>query len=242
MKKFLFVGSIFATMFFTACQLADLVSGNNNTDDEAAEAADILADEAAVDAFFFMGPGGSGGNFNGDSTCHCNDLTELSLDSIPADITAYITANYPDYVVDRAGYNSEGNYFVKIENADDTDHKLLVFDEAYAFVKECIHAGHDGNGHGGHDGNGHGGHDGNGHGGHDGDNDHSDGHHNGFDHISIDSLPAAITDYIVANYVGAEIHKAAVSENTGNFIVIIFIGTDVKALLFDPNGLFLQEL
>ena len=64
----------------------------------------------------------------------CN-ITEVAVGDLPAVITDYISTNYTDAAIDRAGTLENGNFVVKITKADDT-HAGLIFDANGEFVEE----------------------------------------------------------------------------------------------------------
>ncbi|MFB0908963.1 MAG: hypothetical protein ACI9V1_001939 [Spirosomataceae bacterium] len=117
--------SIFA---FTACENDNSISPFS-TDDESA-----LLD------FMFLATANDSTNTNSDHKKgwrggkKCN-VTEVAIADLPAAITSYITANYADATVDRAGTLENGNYVVKITKTDAT-HAGLIFDAGGVFVAE----------------------------------------------------------------------------------------------------------
>ncbi|MDP5120714.1 MAG: PepSY-like domain-containing protein [Spirosomaceae bacterium] len=59
--------------------------------------------------------------------------------------------------------------------------------------------------------------------------------------VEVADLPAAITDYITANYAGATANRAGTLEN-GNYVVKITKADATHAgLVFDANGVFVEE-
>lgn len=61
-------------------------------------------------------------------------LTEVALTDLPATITAYITTNYSEATIQKAGKNADGVYFVAIKTGDSI--KVLRFDATGTFVEE----------------------------------------------------------------------------------------------------------
>ncbi|MFD2573116.1 PepSY-like domain-containing protein [Spirosoma soli] len=59
--------------------------------------------------------------------------------------------------------------------------------------------------------------------------------------VAVADLPATITSYITTNYAGATINYAA-KDDAGNFVVAITQNDQRKALLFNTDGTFNQEL
>ncbi|WP_215237855.1 hypothetical protein [Dyadobacter helix] len=59
--------------------------------------------------------------------------------------------------------------------------------------------------------------------------------------VEVSSLPASITDYVAANYAGAEIKKAGTNTDGEYFVGILADGT-MKVLLFNADGTFNKEL
>lgn len=66
------------------------------------------------------------------------NITQIDVAAIPAVITAYIQTNYAGAIIDKAGTDSLGNYYIKIVKADST-HLGLLFDASGNFVKELLH-------------------------------------------------------------------------------------------------------
>jgi hypothetical protein len=73
------------------------------------------------------------------------EITQIDIATLPASISTYVSANYPGSTIDKAGTDSLGNYYVRINNADGT-HIGLEFDAAGNFVKVLLkkHRDHDG--------------------------------------------------------------------------------------------------
>ena len=60
--------------------------------------------------------------------------------------------------------------------------------------------------------------------------------------VAVEELPAAITDYIVANYAGASIERAGTSAEKGIYAVAIKKADETFAgVIFDLEGNFLKE-
>ncbi|GAB3891507.1 hypothetical protein GCM10028803_03390 [Larkinella knui] len=59
--------------------------------------------------------------------------------------------------------------------------------------------------------------------------------------IAVTDLPAAVSSYITSKYAGATIDYAA-KDDTGNFLVAITQNGEPKALLFNADGTFSEEL
>jgi hypothetical protein len=68
-------------------------------------------------------------------------LTEVDITTLPATVSAYVTANYAGYTIKKAGKDVDGNLLVGIKN--DTGHKVLKFDAAGKFVEELQVPPHD---------------------------------------------------------------------------------------------------
>ena len=58
--------------------------------------------------------------------------------------------------------------------------------------------------------------------------------------VDVSTLPAAVTSYISATYVGATI-KEAKKDAKGNYVVVITVNSVVKLLLFNADGTFVKE-
>lgn len=65
---------------------------------------------------------------------HRPELNELDIEALPTDISDYISANYPEFTVEKAGTDADGNTVVLIVS-DDTKTGLL-FDAEGNFGKE----------------------------------------------------------------------------------------------------------
>ncbi len=74
------------------------------------------------------GPGHGNGHHNGPK------LTALDITLLPADISAYITANYSGAVIKKAGTDKNGNYFIMVEF--NSKPLILVFNADGSFNKE----------------------------------------------------------------------------------------------------------
>jgi len=62
----------------------------------------------------------------------------------------------------------------------------------------------------------------------------------GGNYLAVEDLPAAITDYVTANYAGAEIVKAKLKKD-GEYAVFLMNDTTKILLVFDSEGNFLYE-
>jgi hypothetical protein len=175
---------------------------------------------------------------------------EISVSSLPAVIPVYIAENYPD---------ADISFIVKLTNSDTVYAVTLNTSELLAFDEKGSHLGHgepglecdsiggfEGDSTGGHHGGGHhgGGHHGGGHpgGGHPGGGHHGGGHPGGF---PLDSIPAAIAEYVAANYAGYTVHHAW-NDTLCQFGTVIEVMIDStqsahRKLVFDPEGLFLSS-
>jgi hypothetical protein len=68
-------------------------------------------------------------------------LTEVDITTLPASVSAYVTANYAGYTIKKAGKDADGNILVGIKN--DAGHKVLKFDSTGKFVEELQVPPHD---------------------------------------------------------------------------------------------------
>jgi Putative beta-lactamase-inhibitor-like, PepSY-like len=68
-------------------------------------------------------------------------LNEIDIATLPASVSAYVTANYAGYTIKKAGKDADGNILVGIKN--DAGHKVLKFDAAGKFVEELQVPPHD---------------------------------------------------------------------------------------------------
>ena len=113
---------------FTACENENTVSPFS------------ADDESALLDFMFLATVNDSTTTNSDHKKgwhggkKCN-VTEVAVADLPVTITSYITTNYADATVDRAGTIENGNYVLKITKADAT-HAGLVFDADGVFIAE----------------------------------------------------------------------------------------------------------
>ncbi len=143
-------------------------------------------------------------------------LSTVAAASLPTAVTNYISTNYAGATIKLAGKDAQGNYFVAIQL--NGLNKALQFTSAGVFVKELEFMGEH----------------------------HDDGPGNkakrdSINAVNIAALPAAVTSYIAKNYAGATIDFAGKATTSG-YIVGITVGGVRKALQFNPNGSFNQEL
>ena len=68
-------------------------------------------------------------------------LEKVDITTLPASVSAYVTANYTGYAIKKAGKDADGNLIVGIKN--DAGHKVLKFDSAGKFVAELQIPPHD---------------------------------------------------------------------------------------------------
>jgi hypothetical protein len=168
-------------------------------------------------------------------------MKEISVSATPPTITSYISENYPDASISTVFKysNSDTTYTVTLST-----YEFLAFGHNESLIGESLadtlcDSIHDSIGGGPH----HGGHHGNGH---HGAGDHGDGHPGERHHpggIPADSIPASITEYIAANFVGYKIHNA-MYDTLCPYGIIINVMIDASdslhhKLVFDASGLFL---
>lgn len=161
-------------------------------------------------------PPPANGGGNGPGGGHHPHPTPIDVSELPTAITDYIAANYAGDTIQHAGTVENGNYIVVLQNADGTK-TALSFDANGNFIEVLPAPNGNGGGHGG-------------------------GHHPHPTLIDVSDLPAAVTDYVAANYAGTTIERAG-TLNNGNYIVVLqnADGTKVR-LLFDANGNFVEVL
>lgn len=166
--------------------------------------------------------------------------TTVAASSLPVKATDYIYNNYPDAVID---------YAVAYSNSNPAYIVTLNTTEELAFTQEGNYVGNGANYHHGHPGDtipGDTTHCGGGH--------HGGGHHGGHGHpgggnghpgggIPVDSLPAAITGYITANYSGYTIMHAETDtlclEGAVTEVMICQSGSEPVKLFFDAGNAFI---
>jgi len=181
-----------------------------------------------------------------DETPTTADSQEVSVSSVPSSISTYIVENYPDAEISR---------ILKMSNCDTTYAVILNTSELLAFDGNGLHMGHGEPGLncdsiGGHHGDSLGGHHGDSTGGHHGGGHHGGGHHGGGHHgggnpggISLDSIPAAIAEFVSVNYSGYTIHHAW-NDTLCQFGTVIEVMIDSSQtghmkLVFNSSGVFL---
>ncbi|MBK6611183.1 MAG: PepSY-like domain-containing protein [Sphingobacteriales bacterium] len=145
--------------------------------------------------------------------CHCLKGDSVALETLPATITDYITANYPSQTIVAAVVKPSGKYGIKLSGGD-----VLLFDAEGGFVKVCGPPPGD-------------------HPHHPKDSTVVINHCLKGDSVALETLPAAITDYITANYPGQTAVSAATKPN-GSFAVLISGG---QVLIFKSDGSFAFE-
>lgn len=175
-------------------------------------------------------------------TTTSSNSQEIAISAIPATITSFISENYPDASISTVLQytNSDTTYAVTLSTYEMVafGHNESLIGESLADTTVCdsihdsIGGGHHGEGNhgGGHHGGGHQG------GGHPGDGIHGGG-------ISADSIPAAITEYVAANYVGYTVHNAMYDTLCpyGIIINVMINASDSlhHKLVFDASGQFI---
>lgn len=155
----------------------------------------------------------------------------INTSDLPLKATQYIDTNYPDATIDIvvAISNSSASYIVTLNT---TEELAFSREGEYMGEGEQYHHGHGGDDsiHGdtlhGHHGGGH----------------HGGGHHGGG--IPVDSLPAAISGYITANYAGYTIRHAEYDslcpEGLVTEVVLSLQGQEPVKLYFDALAAFLM--
>ena len=77
-------------------------------------------------------------------------LTEVAVADLPAAVSGYVTANYPDATIRHAGKNDAGEYFVMLSTADKPVVLLFNADGTFNSILEKPEHGGKHFGHGGH--------------------------------------------------------------------------------------------
>lgn len=183
----------------------------------------------------FVGDSDKDGWHDGDHEAHTSKCIEgdtVTTADLPQAAIDYVAANYPNASIATVVIKPNGHFGVEL-----SDGTVLLFDTEGAFIKEC---GCDGQG--GPHGGGPGGHHGGGH--------HGGGPHGGGpagpqggacihgDTISLDSLPAAIFDYVSANYGDTVTISVAVRKPHGFYAVAL---SNEEVLIFKDDGTFVKE-
>lgn len=139
---------------------------------------------------------------------HCDTV---SIASLPADIEAYVTTNFPDEVitkaVSRTNDDNELVYIIRISSGE-----ILAFDEAGEFLYEKVR-GNRGHGHR---------------------NRHAD-------LIEVSDLPQTTQDYLSTNHSSEIVEKAfSITKRDGTVIYGVKLATG-EALFFDESGTYLSD-
>ncbi len=124
MKKFKFIWVLIlgTSAAFTACESLNLNPASSDG-------------ESALTDMLFLATTEDSSNVMRGHHGHCN-LTEVAVADLPASITDYISANYANATIDRAGTVAEsGNYAVAITKEDGT-HAGLLFSSEGEFLAE----------------------------------------------------------------------------------------------------------
>ena len=158
---------------------------------------------------------------------------EISVSATPSNITNYISENYPDAAIASVlkYSNSDTSYAVTLSTYEFlafNDHGSPIGESMEDTLCDTIHDPRGGCNRGGHHGGGH-------HGG-----PGSVGPHDGG--IPIDSIPAAIKEYITANFAGYTIHHA-MYDTLCQFGVVMNVMIDSSftvhhKIIFDASGTF----
>lgn len=150
----------------------------------------------------------------------CRDsLTKIDVSALPATVTGYISTSYAGATIDYAAKDDAGNFLVAITQSG--QRQSFLFNADGTFNKELLLRGGDrGKGHGpGHKG----------------------GDRDSLTKVAVANLPAAITSYITTHYASATIVTAALDATRG-YIIMIMQDSQRRALLFNADGTFTQEI
>ncbi len=165
----------------------------------------------------------SAARLGGDTTgFHCrSNITRIAVADLPAAITSAISASYAGATVDYAAKDDTGNFLVAL--TQNSARKTLLFNADGTFNKElALRDGPGGHGPGGHGGFGHG--------------------RDSLTQVAVTALPAGITSYVTANYAGSTINAAGKDATRGYIVMITLADGTRKALLFNTDGTFTQEV
>ncbi|GAB3260480.1 hypothetical protein GCM10027347_24800 [Larkinella harenae] len=146
-------------------------------------------------------------------------FTKIDVNELPAAVTSYITGTYSGATVEYAAKDDTGNFWVAI--TQNVEVKALVFNADGSFNEEV--ALKDGKGRPG------------------GPRGKGPGKKSQLETISVADLPTAITEYINANYAGAEL-KAAAKDSARGYLVMVVVSEKAKTLLFNTDGTFNREI
>ena len=164
----------------------------------------------------------SSARLTGDTTgFHCrSNITKIAAADLPAAVTSAISASYTGATVDYAAKDDAGNFLVAI--TQNAARKTLLFNADGTFNRELALRDRAGHGPGGHGGFGRG--------------------RDSLSQVAVADLPAAITSYITANYAGSKINVAGKDATRGYIVMITLTDSTRKALLFNTDGTFAQEV
>ncbi len=160
----------------------------------------------------------SAARLTGDTTgFHCrSNITKIAAADLPAAVTSAISASYTGATVDYAAKDDTGNFLVAI--TQNSARKTLLFNADGTFNKELA-LGHKQGGHG-----------------------HSGFGRGSLSQVAITDLPATITSYIATTYAGSTINVAGKDATRGYIVMITLTDGTRKALLFNTDGTFAQEV
>lgn len=130
-SKIIFIGLLSLASFLTSCKKDETTSIDSN----AAESSMSESSLAKLTELALMSAKNEAGR---DSTGRherpCK-LTEIGTGSLPPSVTTYITSNYADATIERAGENQAGHYLIAIKKADGTV-SGLIFDATGVFLNK----------------------------------------------------------------------------------------------------------
>lgn len=145
-------------------------------------------------------------------------LTQVEPASLPSAITSYISSTYAGAEIKMAGQDASKAYLVLIQVNGQP--KMLQFNADGSFNQELTRPERGkGRGKGG------------------------PGKNGNWQDLALTDLPKSVTDYVAANYAGAQVKKAAKDATDGRFIVWVQAADGKHVmLLFNADGSFLEAI
>ena len=156
----------------------------------------------------------SSARLTGDTTgFHCRtNVTRIDVATLPAAITSAISASYAGATINYAATDDTGNFLVAI--TQNSERLTLLFNADGTFNRALSFRGRRGG---------------------------FGRNRDSLTQVAITALPAAIVSYITTNYAGATVNTAAIDASRG-YVVMITLNDQRKALLFNLDGTFAQEV
>jgi hypothetical protein len=127
------LGAIAILFAITSCQKEDII---NQDDTAAADVSTFLKMATSAAAVSTCKHADSADSLHRQKKHHII-ITEIDIATLSNTISSYISTNYAGAVINKAGVDSLGNFYVKIMKAD-SSYIGLLFDANGVFIKELI--------------------------------------------------------------------------------------------------------